>query len=320
MSITPVYRVRARSVMVKLKRILLIAPSERVRTPAFDRAHALASATGALLHIVAFDYIQSLAVAGLFDHDAMAQAREGYLQVHRQWLEQQARFHRCVGLPVTTEVVWTRNSLAHVLAYVNDFHPDLVIKDTQHVPALDRAFHRPLDWLLLRDCPAQLHLVTGAKNPKPLKILAAVDLSHLEEMTQGLNDRILDFAATLSASCGAALHLLNVNSWSVTGDSVASLPTPALDASLRDAINDAQQEAFDELAERYGIEQKRRHLEAGIPHRVITRVAREHAFDIVVLGTAYTHGIDRFIGSTAESVLNKAPCSLVVVKPLPWLD
>jgi universal stress protein E len=306
--------------MVKLKRILLIAPNEMVRTPAFDRAHALASATGALLHIVAFDYVQSLAVAGLFDHDAMAQAREGYLQVHRQWLEQQARFHRCVGRPVTTEVVWARTSLAHVLEYVNDFHPDLVIKDTHHVPALDRAFHRPLDWLLLRDCPAHLHLVTGAQNPKPLKILAAVDLSHLEQLTQGLNDRILDLAATLSASCGAALHLLNVNSWSVMGDSPASLPTPALDDSLRDAINDAQQEAFDELADRYGIEQKRRHLETGIPHRVITRFARQHAFDIVVLGTTYAHGIDRFIGSTAESVLNKAPCSLVIVKPLPWLD
>ncbi|MGY3174187.1 universal stress protein E [Pseudomonas sp. TE12234] len=306
--------------MVKLKRILLIAPNEMVRTPAFDRAHALASATGALLHIVAFDYVQSLAVAGLFDHDAMAQAREGYLQVHRQWLEQQARFHRCVGRPVTTEVVWARTSLAHVLEYVNDFHPDLVIKDTHHVPALDRAFHRPLDWLLLRDCPAHLHLVTGAQHPKPLKILAAVDLSHLEQLTQGLNDRILDLAATLSASCGAALHLLNVNSWSVMGDSPASLPTPALDDSLRDAINDAQQEAFDELADRYGIEQKRRHLETGIPHRVITRVARQHAFDIVVLGTTYAHGIDRFIGSTAESVLNKAPCSLVIVKPLPWLD
>ncbi|WP_248916318.1 universal stress protein [Pseudomonas moorei] len=306
--------------MVKLKRILLIAPNEMVRTPAFDRAHALASATGALLHIVAFDYVQSLAVAGLFDHDAMAQAREGYLQVHRQWLEQQARFHRCVGRPVTTEVVWARTSLAHVLEYVNDFHPDLVIKDTHHVPALDRAFHRPLDWLLLRDCPAHLHLVSGAQNPKPLKILAAVDLSHLEQLTQGLNDRILDLAATLSASCGAALHLLNVTSWSVMGDSPASLPTPALDDSLRDAINDAQQEAFDELADRYGIEQKRRHLETGIPHRVITRFARQHAFDIVVLGTTYAHGIDRFIGSTAESVLNKAPCSLVIVKPLPWLD
>jgi hypothetical protein len=33
----------------------------------------------------------------------MAQAREGYLQVHRHWLEQQARFQRCEGLQVTTE-------------------------------------------------------------------------------------------------------------------------------------------------------------------------------------------------------------------------
>jgi hypothetical protein len=32
--------------MLKLKRILLIAPSEMTRTPAFDRAHALACATG----------------------------------------------------------------------------------------------------------------------------------------------------------------------------------------------------------------------------------------------------------------------------------
>ena len=306
--------------MLKLKRILLIAPTEMTRTPAFDRAQALACSTGALLHIVAFDYVQALAVAGLFDHDAMAQAREGYLQVHRNWLEQQARFQRCAGLPVTTEVVWAKSNLAHVLEYANDFHADLVIKDTQHVPALDRAFHRPLDWLLLRDCPAHLHLVTDATNPKPLKILAAIDLSHLEELTHGLNDRILDLASTLSASCGAALHLLNVSSWSMMSDASRSVPTPSLDDSLRAAVNDAQVEAFDELAERYGIEQKRRHLLAGTPHKMIGLFAQENAFDMVVLGTAYHQGIDRFIGSTAESVLNRAPCSLTVVKPLPRLD
>jgi len=64
--------------MLKLKRILLIARHEMTHTPAFDRAQALASATGALLHIVAFDFVPALAVAGLFDHDAMAQAREGW--------------------------------------------------------------------------------------------------------------------------------------------------------------------------------------------------------------------------------------------------
>lgn len=306
--------------MVKLKRILLIAPCEMVRTPAFERAHALACATGAYLHIVAFDYVQVLAVAGLLDHDAMAQAREGYLQVHRHWLEQQARFHRCVGLQVSTEVVWAKSSLAHVLEYVNDFHADLVIKDTHHVPALDRAFHRPLDWRLLRDCPAHLHLVTSASPAKPAKILAAIDLSHLEDLTQGLNDRTVDLASTLAACCGADLHLLNVSSWSVMGEAPASVPTLSLEESLRDAVNDTQAEAFEVLAERYCIEQKNRHLLTGIPHKEISRFARLHGFDMVVLGTAFQHGIDRFIGGTAESVLNRAPCSLTIVKPLPWLD
>ena len=306
--------------MHKLKRILLIAPSEMTLTPAFERAHALACATGALLHIVAFDYVQALAVAGLLDHEAMAQAREGYLQVHRHWLEQQARFYRCAGLQVSTEVVWARSSLTNLLEYVNDFRPDLVIKDTHYVAALDRAFHRPLDWRLLRECPTPLHLVTNARNPKPLKILAAIDLSHLEELTQGLNDRIVDLASTLATSCGAELHLLNVSRWSELGDVPMSVPTSSLDDSLRDAIEDTQQEAFDVLAERYCVKDAHRHLLTGIPHQVIGVFAQQHAFDMVVLGTVYHQAPERFMGDTVESLLNQAPCSLMIVKPVRSLD
>ena len=60
--------------MLELKRILLIAPGEMTLSPAFERARALSCATGALLHIVAFDYVQALAISGLLDHDAVAQA------------------------------------------------------------------------------------------------------------------------------------------------------------------------------------------------------------------------------------------------------
>lgn len=303
--------------MLKLKRMLLIAPTEMVRTPAFERARALAGASGATLHMVAFDYVQALAVAGLFDHDAMAQAREGYLQVHRHWLEQQARFQVGSGVQVTSEVVWARATPAHMLEYINDFRADLVIKDAQHVPALNRAFHRPLDWLLLRDCPAPVHLVSEARHPLPLKILAAVDLSHLEELTQGLNERILDLAATLASACGAALHVLNVSNWSVLGDAAMSIPNPSLDPSLCQAITDTQQEAFDALAERYAIPERRRHQLTGIPHTVIEQFARENQFDMLVLGSAYRQGVNGFIGATVESVLNRAPCSLLVAKPLP---
>jgi len=38
------------------------------------------------------------------------------------------RFQRRAGLAVSCEVVWAKPNLAHVLAYVNDFHADLVIK------------------------------------------------------------------------------------------------------------------------------------------------------------------------------------------------
>mgnify|MGYP003362811143 FL=1 len=220
--------------MPTLNRILLIAPTEMTRTPAFDRAQALACATGALLHMVAFDYVQALAVAGLFDHDAMA---------------------RLAGAQVTSEVVWAKASLEHVLEYVNDFHADLVVKDIHHVPALRRAFHQPLDWHLLRDCRSHLHLVTEARHPRPVKILATIDLSHLEQLTHGVNERVLDLASTLAASCGARLHLLSVSNWSVVGERSMSVPTLTLDDSLRDAVNDAQVEAFETLASRYGIEE-----------------------------------------------------------------
>ena len=104
------------------------------------------------------------------------------------------------------------------------------------------------------------------------------------ELTQGLNDRILDLASTLAASCDAALHVLNVNNWSVMGDATRSVPTSSLDDSLRDAVNDAQEEAFEVLVERYGIEKKCQHLLTGIPHKVIGFFAQQNAFDMVVLG------------------------------------
>jgi universal stress protein E len=103
------------------------------------------------------------------------------------------------------------------------------------------------------------------------------------------------------------------------GAATASVPTWSLENSLRDAVTDTHEEAFEVLAERYDIEENR-HLLTGIPHTVISHFVRLHGFDMVVLGTTYQHGIDRFIGSTAESVLNRAPCSLTIVKPLSRLD
>lgn len=76
--------------MSQTQRLLLIAPPAMTRTPAFERAGALAQAMQLPLHIVAFDYVQALAVAGMFDAEQISVARESYLQRHRDWLADQA--------------------------------------------------------------------------------------------------------------------------------------------------------------------------------------------------------------------------------------
>jgi universal stress protein E len=74
--------------------ILLISSSKMQRTPALERAVALAKASGAELRILAGDFISSLEVLGLFDDYTLNTLRASYLQSHRRWLEQQVRFER----------------------------------------------------------------------------------------------------------------------------------------------------------------------------------------------------------------------------------
>jgi nucleotide-binding universal stress UspA family protein len=54
----------------------------------------------------------------------------------------------------------------------------------------------------------------------------------------------------------------------------------------------------------------------GSPAHVILNVAREWDADLVVLGTHGRRGMPRFfLGSVAETVLHKAPCSVLVIPP-----
>lgn len=57
-------------------------------------------------------------------------------------------------------------------------------------------------------------------------------------------------------------------------------------------------------------------VRVGSPAHVILNVAREWDADLVVLGTHGRRGLPRFfLGSVAETVLRKAPCSALVIPP-----
>ncbi|MCK1789184.1 universal stress protein [Pseudomonas violetae] len=301
--------------MSQTQRVLLIAPSGMTRTPAFDRAGALALAMQLPLHIVAFDYSQALAVAGLFAPEPLKLARDGYLRSHSQWLTEQAELMSRHGIVVTSEVVWVQHPFEEILHFVNEMSLALIVKDAQEESALKRVFFTPLDWQLLRDCPVPVHLVTNALNPRPRNVLAIVDVLRNEDQDLVFNDQIVEAASKLAALCQSRLELLHVYDWTVVYARDMGFGALPMAGGIYESLGAAQHEAFAALAERHGVPPQCRHFIEGLPLNSICEFAADHHTDVIVMGTVQHRGLNALLGTTAEQLLHRAPCSVLAIKP-----
>ncbi|MCL9802359.1 universal stress protein [Pseudomonas sp. AKS31] len=308
--------------MSEQARFMLVASPLMKHSPAFDRAAALAKASGAALHIVAFDFLEGLATAGLVNEQALEQMRLGYVERHHQWLEDQARPMRHLGVTVTTEVVWVDNPLREIQIHLKEQPMALLIKDLQHASFMSRLMFTPLDVHLLRECRVPLHFVSHAQHARPRRIVAAIDPFHRDDQYADFNDRILREAAKLASLCAAELDVVYAYDLSsISADefgfgNASTFFTPGKAKTLFDAQGDA----FRELAERNGIAPERQHMIMGNPAKVLCSYADAYDIDVIVMGRIGHRGLGRLIGSTVEQLLYKMPCSVWVVSPQVMVD
>lgn len=127
--------------MSQYQRLLLIINPAQRHSHAIDHAAALARASGASLHIAAL--MRSLDILWLLEEGDRQQAREGYLQDHRDWLKAQVEDLRGQGLAVTMEAAWVDDMQQGILDHVVEMQPDLLIKQIEHEPRLRRALFTP---------------------------------------------------------------------------------------------------------------------------------------------------------------------------------
>ncbi|MBN3864876.1 universal stress protein [Pseudomonas frederiksbergensis] len=303
--------------MSEQSRFMLVVSPLMENSPAFDRAAALAKAAGAALHIVAFDYLEGLATASMVNEQALEQLRLGYVERHRQWLEEQARPLRKIGVPVTTEVIWVERPLQEILIHLKEQPMAVLIKALEYESLLSRIMFTPLDIHLLRECPVPLHFVSHVKHALPRKIVAAVDPFHSNTQYKDFNDRILREASKLASTCNAQLDVIYAHDLSSLSadefdfDSSSALFAPGKAKTLFDA----QADAFRELAERNGIAPEQQHMIMGNPTKVLTQYADAYDIDVIVMGRVGHRGVGRLVGSTVEHLLYKMPCSVWVVSP-----
>jgi universal stress protein E len=296
---------------------MLVASPLMQNSPAFDRAAALAKASDAALHIVAFDYLEGLATAGMVNEQVLEEMRAGYIERHRQWLEDQARPLRKIGVHVTTEVVWVERPLQEILVHLKEQPMAVLIKALEHESLLSRLMFTPLDIHLLRECPIPLHFVSHMHYPLPRKIVAAVDPFHCDDRYADFNDRILREASKLAATCNAQLDVIYAHDLSsISADEFGfSNGSAFFSSSKAKTLFDAQADSFRELSERNGIAPQNQHMIMGNPAKVLSSYAEAYDTDVIVMGRVGHRAMERLIGSTVEQLLYKMPCSVWVVSP-----
>ncbi|GLK88495.1 universal stress protein [Pseudomonas turukhanskensis] len=296
-------------------RLLLIAPPLLEKDLAFDRARMLAKAKGSALHIVAFDYLEGLATAGLVNEQALHSLQTDYVERHHQWLQAQAQAMRLSDIEVTVEVQWVEDPLPEILAHVQEMPASLVIKAVQPVSLLKRTLFTPLDLHLARQCRVPMHFVASAEHAMPRRVMAAVDPFDASAEQQAFNEQIIYEALKLGMQCKAEVHLVyayDLSSMAAADGGVAR--GALLSASVfTQQFYDAQVEAFNALADRNGFPVANRHMVLGSPGRALSDFARDQQMDVVVMGRVHRHGLLKLLGSTADHLLYTMPGSVLML-------
>lgn len=303
--------------MSEYRNLLLIASPGMEKTPALTRARELALKTGASLHLCMVDHNQAIANLRYIDESVMRMAADNYMAIRLRWLEGEVAALGKEGIKAGCSAIWGKPADKIVIGTILERKPDLVIKDVRATKPLLPNLFTPLDWELLRLCPAPLMLVNPDSSPQPKRIIATVDPMEDEDNPHDLNDQILRTAQATAKQCDAQLHAVYAYPILEIPPDPVSGTEPTHHTKVHQAAHAAHRKAFDRLMDQYSIPKDQRHfLEGKEIEDAILEFANHSDTDLIVLGTVYRSAMDRLmLGSTAERLLYRIHCDLMALKP-----
>jgi universal stress protein E len=297
--------------MDRIPRIIAGIDQHSPDTAAADLGARLANTPGTTLELYTPVYNSRLSLAHFENRQALHHARELLVKRHSERLEALAAQLRCAGR-VECHAAWDHPQEEALIRRVLDSAASLLVVA---LPPPDASAGRPLSsaqWQLVRHCPAPVLLTRGHPWRDTPTVVAAVDPGGRRNE---LDVAILQMADTLAAGTGGTLHALHA--WerglrALIGDReetlAPDLPETETERCQREAVYAALKSA--------GVAPARVSLVEGRPEQVLPEYCRESSADVIVMGAIARNPLGRiFIGSTAERLLDRLPCDLLVVKP-----
>jgi len=312
--------------MQRIDRILaVIDPTVEIHHAA-AKAATVAKACRATLELFVCDFDPALTGQPFFETDALRSLREEFVSERAEKLERMAAGLRVGGLNVETLVHWDNPLHRGILRRIEESKPDLVAKDTHHHSLLRRTLLSNTDWNLIRSCPVPLLLAKSAAWPAHPRLLAAIDPAHAGDKPAALDHDIVEAAQFLAGRLGGDVGI--VHSFfpaALLAVTVGMAGAPlAADWTAADIIEQCRKGATDavrKVAEARGVPLDAiRMLQGAATETLPAHAESEHAAVLVMGAISRGRLQDAFIGSTAERVLDRIPCDILVVKPGDFSD
>lgn len=301
------------------QRILVVVDPTAAAQPAIQRAAWIARKTGSHVELFVCAYDPQLLEERGADMAGVARARKMHLENHVRRLNALAKSLTAEGITVDVDALWDSPLHDGIVRKALATRANLVMKDTHYHTPLKRSIFSNTDWNLIRNCPLPLWLVKPrATGSKPC-LVAAVDPVHERDKPAELDHAILAIGAELAAALDGRLEVFHAFDVApLLASSADAMSTPLLlpVPELIDAVKDLHTEAVHELTDGHGVARDQVHVEQGGTRDRLLALTEHLRADVVVMGAVSRRGLARvFIGNTAEDVLDRLGCDLLIVKP-----
>jgi universal stress protein E len=303
--------------MFESKHILVALADPAARSsPAVARAQEIAAKTGA--RVTLFHSLYSPYVAGeqFYSPSDLQRDIEAAVTARKRELERLAKPLIEAGIAAHVRVRWDYPIHESIVREAMREAVDLVVVGSHRHGAAARLVLSNTDWQLIRLCPCPVLLVKTTRRYDRPRVLVSVDPLHAHAKPAALDARLLATGGALAELFGGKLHAAHfymLTTPLASGFMVEPLPLPA---GIAEQHSRDVRAAFDELTAKYELGARRAHLRTGIPVDELPDLAEEIDANLVVMGAVSRSGLKRlFIGHTAERVIDRLKCDVLIVKP-----
>lgn len=298
--------------------MVVLDPVLKAPQPAFEKAKQLAAARNTSLVVAVNGYSSPMVRAVGYDKQRLEAATT---QIRHAWEQRIASL--ASGMTCSAHVLWEKREIDALQKIILDYQPAMVVVHTSAESGLKRHLFTPRDWQLIRKAPCDVMCIHSQPWQSPPSLLLAVDPDTGKDGADALSIKVTGAAKALSAQVQGSLKACHV--MDAVDDSLVLLMGEALSefsGSLED-IKESQKAAFQRFASGEGLSADQVVLLEGPVAPTLSHYCKDNDVDLLIVGTVHRKLPERLLlGTTAEAVITRASCDVLVVKPddfqTPW--